>query len=191
MDAVRHLNRTRRRVLIGTGTLAAGTIGAVALTGQEASAAVTGEFAVPDAETVVTDEQIQDVRLTADTEWSFEANAPMTGVEIELHVGAAADTLDLIARTEQRDLSTDALEGTDTLAGSLMSAADFDIEDFRTDSGEVTTTVVAAIKLFVLRDGSVEAEARHQTAFDVTVSSQEVSVTTTFGGEGEVSFQTG
>jgi len=178
-------------VLIGTGTLAAGTVGGIALTSKEASANVEGSFSIPDADQTLAGESLQDVRLSATAEWSFEANVTITGVEVELHVGAAADTLDLIARQTRENVSTDALEGTSELNGSLISAADFDIEDFRPTNGEITRTVVAELRLFVLRDGEGETDATARTTFDVTVQEDEVTVSATVGGDGEVSFDTG
>jgi len=183
--------RTRRRVLLGTGTLAAGTIGSIALTAGKTTATVDGSFSIPDADQTLAGETLNDVRLSATAEWSFDSNTTMTGVEIELHVGQGADTLDLIARQVKENVAKASLTGTTELNGSLISASDFDIEDFRPSDGELTRTVVAELRLYVLRDGTVEAEAKSQTTFDVTVRDGEITVSASVGGSGEVAFDTG
>jgi len=184
-------NTTRRRVLLGTGALVAGTSSSIAILSKEASATVEGEYSIPDASKTVTDAQIEDVRLAVDTTYSFQANAPMTGVELEVHVGASADTLDLIARHTKENLSKESLSGEETLSGSLMSAADFDIEDFQPSGGRLETSVVSELRLYVLKDGTVENEAKHQTTFAVTVADEELTVSSSLGGSGSVSFDTG
>jgi len=183
---------TRRRVLLGSGALAAGTTGSIALTTQGVSASVSGEFTVPDASTALVDKQLQDIRLKAVAAWQYDANATMDGVELELHVGQAPDTLDLIARSERTDdIATDSLSGETTLTGSLMSASDFDIDAFTPTNGSVSRSVIAELRFYVLRDGSVEAEAKARTTFGVTVRDEELTVETTLGGTGEVKFKTG
>lgn len=182
---------TRRRALIGTGTLAAATTVGIVATSDNATATVSGEFNVQNGETVLADAVLEDVRLSCDVDWQFSANAPMHAVELELHVGASADTLDMIARYEDTDLGTDDLAGEDTLSGSLMSADDFSIRDFRPDGGELRRTVVAELRFYALRNGEVAAEARQTATFDVVVKDEELQVDMTLGGEGTVSFETG
>lgn len=182
---------SRRRVLLGTGALAAATTGSIALASDNASATVSGDFSIPDSQTVLADQSLQDIRLSADVSWSFEANAPIHGVELELHVGSTADTLDLIARHENTDIGTDALAGEQTLNGSLMSASDFSISDFEPSGGELSTSVVAELRFYAIRDGEVAAEARQTDTFAVTVSDEELQVNVTLGGTGSVEFQTG
>jgi len=182
---------SRRRVLLGTGTLAAGMTGGIALASKGASASVSGDFSIPDGRTVLADESLQDIRLSVDTEWSFESNAPIHGIELELHVGATADTLDLIARHEREDIGTDSLSGEQTLNGSLMSASDFSVSDFEPSDGELATSVVSELRFYAIRDGEVAAEARQMDTFTVTVSDEALQVDMTLGGTGSVEFQTG
>lgn len=184
-------NTTRRRVLLGTGALVAGTTTSIVALTDNTTATVEGEYSIPNASKTVTDSQVQDVRLGVDTVWSFDANAPMNTVELEVHVGATTDTLDLIARHQKTDLSKESLSGETTLSGSLLSASDFDIEDFQPTDGELTTTVISELRMYVLKDGTREADAVHQTTFDVTVSDEELTVSTSVGGTGSVSFDTG
>lgn len=182
---------TRRRVILGTGALAAATGAGIATQTQTASADVSGQYRIPDATQTLAGESLQDVRLAVDATYSFSANAKITGVELELHVGGGMDTLDLIARTTRDDLGTNSLTGEQTLAGSLMSASDFDIQDFRPGSGRVEQTVTSALRLYVKREGEVVADAKHTTTFTVTVADGELQVEATLGGTGEVQFQTG
>ena len=185
-------NTTRRRVLIGTGALVAATTSSIALSAENTTATVAGDFTVPDASTALVDKTLQDIRLEAVAEWQYDANATMDGVELELHAGQAPDTLDLIARSERTDdIATDSLSGETTLVGSLMSASDFSIDAFTPTNGSVARSVIAELRFYVLRDGSVEAEAKARTTFEVTVRDEELTVETTLGGTGEVTFDTG
>ena len=189
LDAVSQ-NHTRRQVLLGTGALAAGTYGIVSFGSQNVSATVSGEYQIQDGETVLADTQLQDVRLTVDAAYSYDANADIHGVELELHVGATTDTLDLIARHTRDDLGTDQLSGEETLNGSLMSASDFEIADFEPENGELRTTVASELRLYVLRNEEVVADAVKATAFDVVVKNEALQVETQLGGSGSVEFDT-
>ncbi len=182
---------TRRQALIGTGALAVTTTGSIALASQNTSATVTGEFTIPDGETVLADTQLQDVRLVCDAEYAYSSNAPIHALELELHVGATPDTVDMIARTERTDLGTDSLTGTETLSGSLVNASDFSLSDFQPTNGELRRTVVAELRLYVIRNEEVVAEAAQTDTFEVTVKNEELKVDMTLGGTGEVEFKTG
>lgn len=181
---------TRRRVLLGTGTAAAGTLGGITLSSSKASATVNGQFSIPNGTTTLADSQLRDVRMQVSTEWTYSANAPMSGLELELYVGETIDTADLIARHTREDLGKESLTGETELNGSLMSSSDFAIEDFQPSNGELRRTVVAELRLYVLRRGEVAAEARHQTTFDVVVRNEELQVETTLTATGDVSFTT-
>lgn len=181
---------TRRRLLLAGGTAATGMIGIAAFS-DNASATVSGEFTIPNGETVLADQELTDVRLTADASYSYSANAKIHGVELELHVGASADTLDLIARYTNGDLGTDQLQSTETLAGSLMSANDFSISDFQPSNGQLSRTVIAELRFYALRNGEVVAEAIKQETFDVVVKNEALQVETALGGTGDVSFVSG
>lgn len=182
---------TRRQALFGTGTLAVtGSIG-IATTTNNATATVTGDFSIPDGETVLADTTLQDVRLSCEATWGFQSNADLHGVELELHVGATVDTLDMIARYENTDLGTDQLSGEETLNGSLMSASDFSIDDFEPSNNELRRTVVAELRFYALRNGEVVADARQTDTFEVIVKDEELQVDMTLGGDGEVTFKTG
>ena len=181
---------TRRRVVLGTGALTAATTIGIATSTNNASATVSGEFTVPNGETVLADTALQDVRLEVVTEWGYEANAPIHGIELELHVGKSADTLDMIARHEDGAPDTDALTGEETLNGSLMAADDFTIGDFEPSGGELRRTVTAELRFYALRNEEVVADARQTETFDVIVKDEELQVDMTLGGEGTVSFDT-
>lgn len=181
----------RRRVLLGTGTLAAGTVGGIVTLSDNATATVEGEFSIPNGEAVLTDTTLQDVLLEVTADWSFDANADCHAIELELHVGATVDTMDMLARHERDDLGTDSLTGTETLSGSIINTSDYSIDNFQPTNGELSTGVVSALKFYVLRNGSVVAEAEQTETFDVTVSEQELTISASVGGTGEVSFETG
>lgn len=181
---------TRRQALIGTGTLAAATLGGIAVSTQEASATVSGEFTIPDGEAILADTTLEDVRLNADVSWSFDANAPIHGVEIELHVGATVNTTDMIARFEDTDLGTDQLSGEETLQGSLVNASDFELSDFQPETGELRRSVVAELRMYVLRNGEVVADAAQTDSFEVVIKNEELTVDMTLGATGEVTFET-
>ena len=181
---------TRRQALIGTGALVVtGGIG-IATSSNNASATVDGDFSIPDGETVLADQTLEDVRLEVDATYEYQSNAPLHQVELELHVGETTDTTDLIARRTRDDLGTDELAGSETLNGSLMSASDLSIGDFEPSNGEVRRTIVADLRFYALRNGEVVADATHTETFDVVVNDEELEVNVTLGGEGEVVFET-
>jgi len=181
---------TRRRVLLGTGVAATGTIGSIALASKNASATVDGTFEIPNGETILADTTLQDVRLAVTANWSFDANAPIHGTELELYVGETADTADLIARQTKDDLGKESLTGETELNGSLMSASDFSIDDFEPTNGELRRTIVADLRFYTLRNEEVVAEGQHTTTFDVVVKDEELQVDMSVNATGEVSFQT-
>jgi len=181
---------SRRSVILSTGVAATGALGGIALTTQNASATVSGDFSIPDGETVLADQSLQDIRLTVDVSWGFESNADIHATELELHVGSTADTADLIARQANDDLGTKSLTGETTLNGSLMSASDFAIEDFAPSNGELRRTVVAELRFYTLRNDEVVAEARQQATFDVVVKDEELSVEMSVNATGNVEFST-
>lgn len=180
----------RRRVLVGLGTLAAGTTGGIAVVSDNASATVDGEFTIPNSEAVLTDTVLEDVRLRADADWSYDANAKMHGVEMELHVGPSASSLDMIARHERQDIGTDSLAGEAVLSGSLVQSTPFSIDNFQPSSGTVTIGVVAELRLFVIRNGDAVATATQSESFDVTVSEKELEVSAGVSADGSVAFET-
>ena len=181
---------TRRQALLGTGTLATGLIGSTVLFSNNATATVSGDFEIPDGETILADEVLQDVRLSVDSEWSYSSNADLHGIELELHVGSMPDTVDMIARHTRDDLGTDELTGEETLNGSVMSASDFSISDFETSNGELRRTVVAQLRFYAIRNDDVVAEAIQTETFDVVIRNEELTVDMTLGGTGTVSFET-
>ena len=181
---------TRRRLLIGTGAVGAGTISGISLFSNNATATVSGDFEIPDGETILADEDIQDVRLSVDSEWSYSSNADLHGIELELHVGSMPDTVDMIARHTREDLGTDELTGEERLNGSLMSASDFSINDFETSNGELRRTIVAQLRFYAIRNDEVVAEAIQTESFDVVIRNEELTVDMTLGGTGPVSFET-
>ena len=182
---------TRRRLLIGTGAVGAGTISGISLFSNNATATVSGDFSIPDGETILADEDLQDVRLSVDpVEWSYSSNADLHGIELELHVGSMPDTVDMIARHTRDDLGTDELTGEETLNGSVMSASDFSISDFETSNGELRRTIVAQLRFYAIRNDEVVAEAIQTESFDVVIRNEELTVDMTLGGTGDVEFKT-
>ena len=179
---------TRRRLLIGTGAVATGTVTGVSLLSNNAEATVDGEFRIPDAKTTLPDQSLTDIRLTCTANWSFEANAPITQVETELYVGSGEQTADLIARQVKENVTKESLTGTAKLNGSLMSSADFDVSDFTPTSGELSTSVTAILRFYCIRESNVVAEAEHIETFTVTTVDEELQVDTSLGGTGNVTF---
>ena len=181
---------SRRQALIGSGALVVtGGIG-IATSSNNVAATVDGDFSIPNGETVLADQTLEDIRLSVDAEYEYTSNADIHGIELELHVGATTETPDLIARHTRDDLGSDELAGNETLNGSLMSASGFSIGDFEPSNGEVRRTIVADLRFYALRNGEVVADATHTEAFDVVVKDEELQVNVTLGGDGEVIFET-
>ena len=181
---------SRRQALLAGGTLATATTFGIVVSSDNASATVDGDFSIPDGETVLADQTLEDIRLSVDATYEYTSNADIHGIELELHVGATTETPDLIARHTRDDLGADELAGSETLNGSLMSASDFSIGDFEPSNGEVRRTIVADLRFYALRNGEVVADATHTETFDVVVNDEELEVNVTLGGEGEVVFET-
>jgi len=182
---------SRRQFAFGTGTVATGALAGIAFGTQNATATVSGDFTIPNGETVLADTSLQDIRLSVDTSWSFNSNADIHAVELELHVGSTTDTLDLIARHTQDDMAKQDLTGSQTLNGSLMSASDFSISDFEPTSGELRKPVIAELRMYVLRNDEVVAEAFQTETFDVITKDEALTVDMSLGGTGEIEFTTG
>jgi hypothetical protein len=180
---------SRRRILIGTGAFAAATTGSIAIVSDKTTATVTGSFTIPDAETVLADTELQDVRLAVDAQYGFESNAPIHSVELELHAGASPDNLEMLARHTKDDLSKKELTGEQQLQGSLLNTDTYSAENFQPTDGELSTNVIAELRLYVVRDGEVVAEATETDAFTVTVKDEELTVDAQVGGSGEVVFE--
>ncbi len=181
---------TRRQFAIGTGTVVTGTLAGIAFGADKATATVSGDFTIANGETILADTQLQDVRLNTDVEWAYQSNADMHALELELHVGSTESTLDLIARHVQDDMAKDELTGNETLNGSLLSASDFSISDFEPTSGELRRTVIAELRMYVLRNDEVVAEAFQTETFDVITKDEALTVDMSLGGTGEIEFQT-
>lgn len=182
-------DRNRRQVLIGTGALAATTIGGIAVLSDKTTATVTGSFTIPDAETVLADTELKDVQLAATAQYAWESNAPMHGLELELHAGASPDNLEMLARHTQEDLSKKQLTGEQQLQGSLLNTDTYSVDDFQPTDGELSTNVIAELRLYLIRDGEVAAEATETDAFTITVKNEELTVDAQVGGSGEVVFE--
>ena len=182
---------TRRQMLLGTGAVATGTIGGIVATSDKATATadVTGDFRIPDASVTLPDQSLTDVRLSASAHWEYRANAPVTGVETELYVGMQKETADIIARQVKENVHQEELTGTAQLNGSLLSSADFSIEDFQPTSGELARDVVAVLRFYCLRDNQVVAESEHTEEFTVTAMQEDLQVNVSVGATGNVTFE--
>lgn len=187
-------NPTRRRVLIGTGTVAAGSI-AYAATAQNTSATATVDvdgLQIPDAEKILAGEDMTDVRVAVDSQYSWDANVAVTGWNLSLRVGSDTSTADVIATAEpEQDIAKEELSGTETLTGSILGASDFEIAQFNPENGRRSVDVAVILQLEVLRNNDVIAKAQAETFVEVTVSREEITVTADVGGEGTIEFETG
>lgn len=172
------------------GVLASGTVGGIALTSDTASATVAGEYTIPDSKATLTDSTLEDILLEVTANWNFESNADVHAVELELYVGATLDTADLISRSRKDGLGRKTLSGETTLTGSILSAADFDVENFTPTNGELTTGVVSELRFYALRHGEVAAEATQTEAFNVTVGKEELKISQGLDAQGEIGFNT-
>jgi hypothetical protein len=99
-----------------------------------------------------------------------------------------ADTADIIARQVKENVHQEELTGTTQLNGSLLSSADFSIEDFRPTSGELARDVVAVLRFYCLRDNQVVAESEHTEEFTVTAVQEQLEVNVSIGATGNVTF---
>jgi len=177
---------SRRAAILGGGTALVG-MSTIAFSSNEVSANVQGDFSVADGTTILTDESLQNVRLGVDATFKYSSNAPIDKHIITLKVGNSGADMELIARSEESDINKESHSGQTTLNGSLLSGP-FDARDFQPNGGELNRTVTAKLGIKVFRNDEVVLEDSHLTTFDITVKDEELQVTATLSGEGNVEF---
>jgi hypothetical protein len=181
---------TRRRTLLGAGVVATGTVGGIGVGTDNAAAQVDSTLTVADASVTLVDETLQDIIIDMIADWSFTSNVDIDTVETEVHAGGRASSLDMIARETTTIDGGDQTNGTTELSGSLVDARDFAISDMTPDTGSIEHTALAELRVFVIHDSEAVAESVVGDTFTVSISQEEVTVTTTVSGSGSVSFQT-
>jgi hypothetical protein len=164
----------------------------VVLSSNNATAAVEGELTVDDASVTLVDQSLQDILIDMTAEWSYQSNVRVDSVECEVHVGARASSLDMIARQTTAVDAPDQSSGSGTtnLTGSMAEASDFAVSDMVPATGSVTHTALAELRVFIVSAGETQAEAIIRDTFTVTISQEDVSVTVSASGTGSVSFVT-
>lgn len=184
-------NKTRRKVLVGLGTIATGGIAATVLGSDTASALEIEGFDVSDTtKHLENGDEVTDVTLSAEIAYSYDLNRTPTDVELRLLAGAKDSSPTQIAGEY---ISTTDLEREESiqLTGSLTSALSLDIFDFRTDDGEKTEQPISVAAELTILDG---ADQLHQEMVEdsaiVEIDKEGAVVAVGLGGSGEVEIET-
>jgi hypothetical protein len=182
---------TRRRTLLGTGAVVAGTVGSIAVSSNNATAQVSGGLSVADASVTLVDQTLQDIIVDMTAEWSYDSNVRVDAVETEVHAGQRASSLDMIARKSMTVDGENQMSdtGTTELSGSLVDAADFSVSDMTPETGTVEHSALAELRVFIVHDDEAVAETIIRDTFTVTISQESVKVTTSASGSGTVTFE--
>jgi hypothetical protein len=182
---------TRRRTLLGAGTVAAGTVGGIAVASNNAAAQVDGTLTVADASVTLVDQTLQDILVDMVAEWSYDSNVRVDSVETEVHTGQRASSTDMIARETTAIDTGDhkSHNGTTELTGSLAEAQDFSVSEMVPETGKVEHSALAELRVFIIHDDEAVAEAVVSDTFTVTISQEEIQVSTNVSGSGTVTFE--
>lgn len=182
---------TRRRTLLGAGAVVTGTVGGIAVGTNNAAAQVDSTLTVADASVTLVDQTLQDILVDMVAEWSYNSNVRVDSVETEVHTGGRASSLSMIAReTTAIDAGNQkSHNGTTELTGSLAEAQDFAISDMVPDTGSIEHTALAELRVFIVHDSEAVAEAVVSDTFTITISQEEVTVSTNVSGSGSVTFE--
>lgn len=170
-----------------------GLSGSVVLSSNNAVAQVSGGLSMADASVTLVDQELQRIRVDVDASYEVSANVSVDSVECEMHIGTRASSLDMIARqTEPVTIPDDgAARGDMSLSGSVGDAADFRVSEMVPETGSVDHTALAELRVFVIRDDEVLSEAIVRDTWTMTITKEEVTVTTEARGSGSVTFETG
>jgi len=174
----------RRNVITTIGGIATGGVAVTLATTDQATAQVQyGSLDIPDRDYIQTSE-LQDVRLTVTANWSFDAAQVPDRWVCELQVGTENETIaaDRMAPSSQSD------SGSVELTGSVVDTSQFNIEQFRVDSGGSETTVQIPTRLvYRIETGETQiAQATAEATPSVTVTPGEVEGSAEVGGNGEI-----
>ena len=179
---------SRRSAILAGGATVTG-IGVLSLSSENASASISANnLSIEDETHVLTDDEIQDVRLTVDAEWSVQANAEVEAYSVELYLGSTAENADLIAYTDEENQGLTDTNGIETLNGSVLSSSSFDLDNFNPENGELITDIVVVLRFEAYRNDELVAEAETVEDATVTVRNEELDVNVSIGGEGELEF---
>lgn len=183
------MRTTKRRFLLGAGTLATGGI-ALAHSSDNARAEVTmDKLTVPD-DSVVTTSDIQDVLLEVTGTWDYSGNITPDRWECTLKAGNAPDTTHPLATVSEADIGKEGSGGF-TLTGSLLDSPHYDMSNFALAraGNEKSTPFVAEIKFKVFKDRDVVAQASATDSARITVTREQVRVDANISAEGGVTVQ--
>jgi hypothetical protein len=179
---------TRRQLIAGSITLTTLGAGAALGTGKAAGQSVSvSQFDVADVNHETPDGMIQEITVTLNTAYEFDATVDIDTVALTLKAGRQAESAtEIAAKDVPVDAQTDS--GTATLEGPLSYAADYEIADFRPgQAGEsISKPVVFVLEIDLLQSGQILAEASQQTESTVNVQQQENVLSVSVGGDGSM-----
>jgi len=180
------MRTTKRQLIAGSITLTTLGAGAAFATRPAQGQSVSvSQFDVADVNHDTPDGMIQEITVTLNTAYEYDATVDIDTVALTLKAGRQAESAtEIAAKDVAVDAQTDS--GTTTLEGPLSYAADYQIADFRPgQAGEsISKPVVFVLEIALRQNGSTLAEASQQTSSTVNVAQQENVLSVSVGGDG-------
>lgn len=181
---------SRRTVLSGIGATVAGTsIAYISTRPTEAQATVEfGNLQIPDSEYIGQD--IQEVNLSVDATYSYEASHSPDEYSLTLLVGDADTTIQPIDSVTRSSDLTKTETGEHTLSGLVTSTYHFDVADFEPATDTTKQSVVyVALRFKLKRNSEVIAESELIEPVNLIVDGTTLEATAKLNGTGAITIK--
>ncbi|UXF50615.1 hypothetical protein 7908G4C8_20 [Haloquadratum phage sp.] len=182
---------SRRGLLAGTAILGTTSV-SIALITDKASATASidsGEFTIADTSADLTGENLKDIVINSNINYSFDSNVSIDGLEVSVAVGIDERSAQIIA-SESTTPNQKQIDTSTTISGSLFDASDYSIDALQIDDGKKTVRITAVAELIIKRDDSIVATDKLTDTFEITITKDEVRINGQFSGTGTVSMET-
>lgn len=182
---------SRRGLLAGTAILGTTSV-SIALITDKASATASidsGEFSIADKSADLTGENLQDIVIDSDIDYSFDSNVTIGTVEVSVAVGVNERSAQIIA-SETTNPKKKQIDSSTTISGSLFDAGDYNLNTLQLDDGEKTVRITAVAELIIKRNESIVATDNLIDTFEITITKDSVNINGQFSGTGTVSMET-
>jgi len=182
---------SRRGLLAGTAILSTTGV-SIALISDKASATASidsGDFSIADTSANLTGENLQDIVIDSDIDYSFDSNVNIGTVEVSVAVGISERSAQIIA-SETTSPNKKQIDSSTTISGSLFDAGDYNLNTLQLDDGEKTVRITAVAELIIKRNESIVATDKLSDTFEITITKNEVNINGQFSGTGTVNMET-
>lgn len=128
--------------------------------------------------------EIQDVQISVNANWKFDASKSPDARSLQLHVGKGGNFTQIVE--ERLAPRTNADSGTETLTGSIIDTPHFAIDNFRVDSGEKSETIDVKLVFELEMDGEVVESTSVTDTATLTVKPGSIDASVNVKGTGEI-----